>query len=218
MGEKTGSSLSRDHVLNSAVALADEIGIEALTIRKLAKFMGTKPMTIYRHVPSKEEIIDGMVDRVFAEIDRPSEDGDWLSALRRRCVSARAALNRHPWAAPLMESRTSPGPETLGHHDAVVGCLRRGGLSWPMVAHANAMLDAYIYGFALVEASLPSQAEGEFVGAVEEIASAMDADAYPNLVGFTVEHVFQPGYEFSDTFEVGLDVLLEAVRDFAGTA
>jgi AcrR family transcriptional regulator len=218
MGDKTGSSLSRDHVLVSAVALADEIGIEALTIRKLAQAMGTKPMTIYRHVPSKEEIIDGMVDRVYSEIDRPSPDGDWLSALRHRCVSARAALNRHPWAAPLMESRTSPGPETLGHHDAVVGCLRRGGLSWPMVAHANAMLDAYIYGFALVEASLPSQAEGEFVGAVEDIASALDAEAYPNLVGFTVEHVFQPGYEFSDTFEVGLDVLLEAVRDFAHNA
>jgi hypothetical protein len=84
-----------------------------------------------------------------------------------------------------------------------------------MVAHANAMLDAYIYGFALLEASLPSQAEGEFVGVVEDIASAMDADAYPNLVGFTIEHVFQPGYEFSDTFEVGLDVILDAVGGFA---
>jgi AcrR family transcriptional regulator len=218
MDENAHPSLSRDRVLESAVALADEIGIEALTIRKLAAAMGTKPMTIYRHIPSKEEIVDGMVDRVFAEIERPPPDGDWLLALRQRCVSARAVLNRHPWAAPLMESRTSPGPSTLGHHEAVVGCLRRGGLSWQMVAHANAMLDAYTYGFALVEASLPSQAEGEFVGVVEEIASALDADAYPNLVGFTVEHVFQPGYEFSDTFEVGLDVLLEAVRDFAHNA
>jgi hypothetical protein len=106
-------------------------------------------------------------------------------------------------------------PGDLEHHDAVVGCLRRGGLNWQMVAHANAMLDAYIYGFALLEASLPSQAEGEFVGVVEDIASAMDADAYPHLVGFTVEHVFQRGYEFSDTFEVGLDVILDAVSGFA---
>lgn len=215
MEEKARPSLSRDHVLESAVALADDIGIEALTIRKLATAMGTKPMTIYRHVPSKEAIVDGMVDSVFAEIERPPTDGDWLGALRRRCVSARSVLNRHPWAAPLMESRTSPGPETLGHHDSVVGCLRRGGLSWQMVAHANAMLDAYIYGFALLEASLPSQAEGEFVEAVKDIASALDADAYPHLVGFTVEHVFQPGYDFSGTFEVGLDVILEAVRGFA---
>ena len=215
MDENARPSLSRDHVLESARALADEIGIEALTIRKLATAMGTKPMTIYRHVRSKEEIIDGMVDSVFAEIEPPSPDGDWLAELRRRCVSARAVLNRHPWATPLMEARTSPGPATLGHHDAVIGCLRRGGLSWQLVAHANAMLDAYIYGFALLEAALPSHAEGEFVGAVEDIASALDADAYPNLVGFTAEHVFQPGYDFSDTFEVGLDVLLEAVSGFA---
>lgn len=218
MGERTRPSLSREHVLESAVTLADEIGIEALTIRKLATAMGTKPMTIYRHVPSKEEIVDGMVDRVFAEIERPSPDGDWLSALRQRCLSARAVLNRHPWAAPIMESRTSPGPETLGHHDAVFGCMRRGGLSWQMIAHASAMLDAYMYGFALLEASLPSHAEGEFVGAVKDIASAVDADAYPNVVGLAVEHVFQPGYDFSDTFEVGLDVLLEAVSGFAHDA
>jgi AcrR family transcriptional regulator len=213
--DTTQRSLSRDFVLESAVALADEVGIEALTIRKLATAMGTKPMSIYRHLPSKESIIDGMVDRVFAEIERPSTDGDWLGELRRRCVSARAVLNKHRWAGPHMESRTSPGPETLGHHDAVVGCLRRGGLNWQMVAHANAMLDAYIYGFALLEASLPSQGEGEFVGVVEDIASAMDTDAYPHLVGFTVEHVFQPGYELSDTFEVGLDVIIDAVEGFA---
>ncbi len=91
-------------MLESAVTLADAIGIDALTIRKLATAMGTKPMSIYRHVPSKDEIVDGMVDRVFAEIERPSPDEDWLDALRQRCVSARAALNRHPWAAPLMES------------------------------------------------------------------------------------------------------------------
>lgn len=86
-----------------------------------------------------------------------------------------------------------------------------------MIAHANAMLDAFIYGFALLEASLPSQAEGEFVTAVEDIAQALDADAYPHLVGFTVEHVFQPGYEFSDTFEFGLDRILKAVGDLAAT-
>lgn len=198
------------------MALADEVGIDALTIRKLAVAIGTKPMTIYRHVASKEEIIDGMVERVFAEIERPPTDGEWLGALRVRCLSAKAALTRHPWAAPLMEARTSPGPETLGHHDAVVGCLRRGGLSWPMVAHASAMLDAFVYGFALVEASLPSHAEGEFVAVVEDIAGALDADAYPHLVGFTTEHVFQPGYDYSDSFEFGLDRILEIVGGLAG--
>jgi len=212
MAENTRPSLSRDHVLEGAVALADEIGIEALTIRKLATALGTKPMTIYHYVSSKEEIIDGMVERVFSEIERPPTEGDWLAALRQRCVSARAVLNRHPWAAPLMESRTSPGPENLSHHEAVLACLRRGGLSWQMTAHAYAIVDAFIYGFALQETSLPSQAEGEFVEAAQDIAADFDAESYPHLVGFTVEHVFQPGYEFGDTFEFGLDLILEALR------
>ena len=217
MAANTRPPLNRDLVLEGAVALADEIGIEALTIRKLAESMGTKPMTIYYHVPSKDEIIDGMVERVFAEIERPPADGDWLVGLRQRCVSARAVMNRHPWAAPLMESRTSPGPENLGHHEAVLACLRRGGLDWQMTAHAYAMIDAFIYGFALQEASLPSQAEGEFVAAAEEISAVFDAETYPHLVGLTVEHVLQPGYEFSDTFEFGLDLILERLKELANT-
>ena len=204
-------SLSRDHVLEGAVALADDIGIEALTIRKLANALGTKPMTIYYYVSSKEEIVDGMVERVFAEIEKPSTEGDWLAALRQRCISARAVLNRHRWAAPLMESRTAPGPENLGHHEAVLACLRRGGLSWQMTAHAYAILDAFIYGYSLQEAALPQQVEGEFVEAARDISAEFDPEKYPNLVGFTVEHVLQPGYEFGDSFEFGLDLILDAL-------
>ena len=204
-------SLSRDHVLEGAVALADDIGIEALTIRKLANALGTKPMTIYYYVSSKEEIVDGMVERVFAEIEKPSTEGVWLAALRQRCISARAMLNRHRWAAPLMESRTAPGPENLGHHEAVLACLRRGGLSWQMTAHAYAILDAFIYGYSLQEAALPQQVEGEFVEAARDISAEFDPEKYPNLVGFTVEHVLQPGYEFGDSFDFGLDLILDAL-------
>lgn len=93
---------------------------------------------------------------------------------------------------PLMQSRTSPGPQTLGHHNAVVGCLRRGGLTWPMVAHANAMLDAFIYGFALLETSLPYQADGELVAVVEDITQTLDPDTYPHLVGFTTSTSSSP--------------------------
>lgn len=210
MSTQKRPALNRERVLEGAVALADDIGIEALTIRKLAESLGTKPMTIYYHVPSKEEIIDGMVELVFAEIEKPSADGDWMEALRRRCESARYVLGRHPWAAPLMESRTLPGPENLGHHEAVLACLRRGGLSWEMTAHAYAILDAFVFGFSLSEASLPSQAEGEFPEAARDIAQAFDAEAYPNLVGLTVEHVLQPGYEFGDSFDFGLELILGA--------
>ncbi len=203
--------LSRQRVLKGAVALADEIGIEALTIRRLAEALGTKPMTIYHHVPSKDEIVNGMVEMVFAEIERPPEDLDWKAAVRRRCISAHEVLLRHPWAAPLMESRTSPGPENLGHHDAVIACLRRGGLSWQMTAHAYAVLDAFIYGFAFQEATLPQQSEGGFQEVAEEIAAAFDPDAFPNLVGLTVEHVLKPGYEFGDSFEFGLDLIIAGI-------
>lgn len=110
-----------------------------------------------------------------------------------------------------MESRTSPGPENLGHHDAVIACLRRGGLSWQMTAHAYAVLDAFIYGFAFQEATLPQQSEGGFQEVAEEIAAAFDPDAFPNLVGLTVEHVLKPGYEFGDSFEFGLDLIIAGI-------
>ena len=215
MAEKPRQTLTRDRVLEGAVALADEIGIEALTIRRLAEVLGTKPMTIYYHVPSKDEIVDGMVEVVFSEIDKPPVDQDWRSAIRRRCVSARAVIGRHPWAAPLMESRTSPGPENLGHHEAVLACLRRGGLSWQMTAHAYAVLDAFVYGFAFQEATLPRQVEGEFVEVARDIAAAFDPDAFPHMVDFTVNHVFQPGYEFGDSFDFGLDLILDGIEQAA---
>lgn len=208
-------ALTRDRVLEGAMALADEIGIEAFTIRKLASALGTKPMTIYHHVPSKDEIIDGMVELVFAEIAKPPEDQAWKPAIRKRCLSAREVLKRHPWAAPLMESRTAPGPENLGHHESVLACLRRGGLSWQMAAHAYAILDAFVYGFAFQETTLPAGAGEEFVEVAKDIAAAFDPDAYPHLVGFTVNHVFQPGYNFGDSFEFGLDLVLNGLGQAA---
>ncbi len=206
--------LSADRVLDGAIALADEIGIEAFTIRKLADALDTKPMTIYHHIPNKEAIIDGMIDRVFAEIDRPPTDLEWQPAIRHRCISARAALARHPWAAPLMESRLNPGPETLGHHDAVLGCLLAGGLSMTLAGHAYALIDSYVYGFALQEAGLPA------TGGVEmhELATAMAVhlEPYPDLARFTVDHVLKPGYDFKAEFAFGLDLILDGLARAAG--
>ncbi|MGK0331075.1 MAG: AcrR family transcriptional regulator, partial [Minisyncoccia bacterium] len=130
-------------MLSGALTLADEIGIDDFTIRRLADVLDVKPMTIYHHVPSKEAIIDGMVDVVFSEIGLPDAALGWKAAVRGRCASARVVLARHRWAAPYMESRTSPGAATLAHHDAVLGCLRSG-MSIEMTAHAYAMLDAFV--------------------------------------------------------------------------
>ena len=210
--DATRQRLTADRVLDGAMVLADRIGAHALTIRKLAEALDTKPMTIYHHLPSKDAILDGMVDRVFAEIDRPPTDLGWKPAIRHRCLSARDVLSRHPWAVPLMESRTAPGPETLAHHDAVLGCLRRGGLSLEMTAHAYALLDSYTYGFALQEASLPAAGGAEMADLAAALIEPLPRGDFPNLTEFTTQYVLQPGYDFRAEFEFGLDLILDGLE------
>src|SRR3954471_5921360 len=118
--------LSRERVLAAAVALADEHGLESLSMRKLGEAVGVEAMSLYNHVANKSDLLDGMIDQVFGEIDMPTEATGWRAAMRTRAVSARAVLARHPWAIALMQSRTSPGPANLRHHDAVIGSLRHG--------------------------------------------------------------------------------------------
>jgi AcrR family transcriptional regulator len=207
--------LTAERVLSGALAVADDIGIEDLTIRRLATALDVKPMTIYHHVPNKEAIIDGMVDLVFSEIERPDPDLDWKSAVRRRCTSARMVLSRHRWAPTYMESRTSPGSATLSHHDAMLGCLRRG-MSIEMTAHAYAMLDAYVYGFALQEANLPATSGEDMADLATEIMERFPVDDYPHLAEFTSEHVLQPGYDFANEFDFGLDLILDGLERAAG--
>jgi AcrR family transcriptional regulator len=204
--------LSAERVIDGAVGLADEIGIDAFTIRKLAEAIDVKPMTIYHHLPNKEAIIDGMVDRVFDEIDLPPTELDWRAAMVVRCRSMRRVLADHPWASPLMESRTNPGPATLRHHDAVLGCLRLGGFSLGLTAHAYATIDAFLYGFALQEATLPATGGAEMDELAGSMVEAMPTDELPHLVEFTLDHVLQPGYEFSEAFEFGLGVILDGLQ------
>ena len=204
-------SLTRNRIIEGAVALADVIGVDALTIRKLATALDTKPMSIYHYVANKEAIVDGMVDIVFSEIDLPNFDIDWKSAMRQRSASARAALSRHPWAVLLMESRRAPGAATLRQHDAVIGCLRNGGLSVEMSAHAYAVIDAFIYGFAVQEASLPATSGKEMSDLAESIFEAMPVDEYPHLMELTTEHVLQPGYDFGNEFDFGLNLILDGL-------
>lgn len=204
--------LTREKVLLGAVAVADDGGLGSLTIRSLAQHLGVKPMSVYHHVANKEEILDGVVDLVFAEIDLPSPDGDWRSQMSRRAHSARRVLRRHPWAVALMESRTSPGPATLRHHDATIATLRKGGFSVELTAHAYALLDSYVYGFALQEASLPFEGPDAAAGVAESIMEQFPAEEFPHLVEMATEHIFKPGYDFGDEFEFGLGVILDALE------
>ena len=146
--------LSRERVLHAAVDLADKGGVEALSMRRLGQELGVEAMSLYRYVQNKGDLVDGMVDHVFGEIGLPPRGVDWQMAMRQRAIAAREVLARHPWAIGLLESRRTPGPATLQHHDAVIGCLREAGFSIAMAAHAYSVLDSYIYGFALQQNSL----------------------------------------------------------------
>lgn len=203
--------LTRERVLEAATALADREGIAALTLRSLAAELGVKPMSVYHHVAGKEAILDGIVDRVFAEVVVPLDVG-WREAMAERARSMRAALARHPWAVTLMDSRSSPGPATLRHHDAAIGVLRRQGFSVAMAAHAFALLDAFIYGFAVQEASLPFEGPADLAAIAGPILSDAAAQELPYFVELATEHALQPGYDFADEFEFGLELILDGLE------
>jgi AcrR family transcriptional regulator len=203
--------LSRQRVLRAAVALADRGGVGSLSMRKLAQELGVEAMSLYHHVANKDDILDGIVDVVFSEIDLPSGDADWRAAMRQRAVSARQALRRHPWATALMESRSTPGPANLRHHDAVLGILRNAGFSVELAAHAYSLLDAYIYGFALQETSLPFSTPEETSEVAQTIMAEFPAEELPHLTEIAVEHVLQPGYDYGNEYAFGLDLILDGL-------
>jgi AcrR family transcriptional regulator len=203
--------LSRERVLHAAIAVADASGVSALTIRSLAAELGVTPMSVYYYVANKSEILDGIVDDVFSEIELPPGDGDWRSEIRRRAGSTRRVLARHPWAIGLLESRKAPGPATLRHHDAMIGTLRGAGFSVEMTAHAYALLDSYVYGFALQEAALPFDGKDSAADVAEPIMRGFSSDEYPHLVELATKYILRPGYNFGDEFEYGLNVILDAL-------
>ena len=203
--------LSRDRVLSAALAVADDGGLDGLTIRSLAQRLEAKPMSLYHYVANKDEILDGLVDLVFGEIELPEPTGDWREEMARRCRSARQVLKRHPWSIGLLESRTSPGPATLRHHDANLGALRAGGFSVAQTGHAYALLDAFVYGFAVQEASLPFEGPDGAAEVAGPIMALMEAGEYPHMVEFATQHAMLPGYDFGDEFEFGLDLVLDGI-------
>jgi AcrR family transcriptional regulator len=170
-------------------------------------------MSVYYHVAGKEAILDGIVDVVFSEIDLPSADGDWRSELRRRAASARQVLRRHRWAIGLMESRTTPGPATLRHHDAVIATLRAAGFSLEMTAHAYALIDSYTYGFALQEAGLPFEGPDTVAPVAESIMEHFTAGDYPHLVEMATGYYFKTTYDFADEFDFGLNLILDGLAN-----
>jgi AcrR family transcriptional regulator len=226
---ETRAPLSKERVLSTAAALAQREGIDGLTMRRLADELGVGAMSLYYYVPNKEQLVDGMVDIVFGEIEPPTTDVDWKTAMRRRAISTREALNRHRWAVGLMESRMTPGPASLRLREAILRCLREAGFSIELTIQAYSVQDAYIYGFALQEKSLPFDSAGdaaavaeeqvrEFAELAEERQMAALAEEFPYLAEVVAGHVAKVGYDFAAAFEYGLDLILDALEKRRDTA
>ena len=211
---KKRTPLSRERVLRTAIALADERGAEELTMRKLAKELGVEAMSLYNHVANKDDLLDGMIDIVFGEIDAPAIGGDWKAELRKRALSTLAALRRHPWAVGEMEGRSTHGPANLFVHDAVLGCLRAAGFSVEMTVSASSLQDAYIYGFALQQVDLSPETPEDFAAvASQQMVDYQDVlGDYPHLVEVVGGYVAKAGYDYDAEFLFGLNVILDALE------
>ncbi|MBG6057542.1 AcrR family transcriptional regulator [Cryobacterium sp. MP_M5] len=209
--ESTRAPVTREGAVRAAVALADRDGLDSLSMRKLARELGIEAMSLYYHVTGKDDILDGMVEVVVAEMALPADGAKWQAALRDGAESARAVLGRHPWAISLMDSRTTRA--TLKHHNAVIGCLRNAGFSFGLAAHAMSLLDSYVHGFALQEASLPLDESGDIGAATEQIMGRQDLMAeFPYLSEMAVAHILQPGYAYGNEFRFGVGVILDGLE------
>ena len=206
--------LTRERVLRIAVALADEGGIEALSMRKLAQALDVVPMALYRHVANKDELLDGLVDVVIGEIEPPLVDADWKTAMRERILSARRALLRHPWASKVMESRTTPTPVVLGYMDSMIGLLRTGGFSLDLTHHVLHAMGSRTFGFTQAlfndTTDVEPQAEAEMWEAL--------AGTYPYIyeIFTTISHddrsVVGAGCDDQFEFEFALDLMLDGIE------
>ena len=207
--------LTRVRIIEAAVALADAGGSASLSMRTLADELDAGTMALYRHVANKEDLVDGMVDVVFGEMYAPAIVGDWKHELRERGISARAALQRHPWAVGLMETRMHPGPASATHHNATMGCLREAGFPFRDAVHAYSLLDSYTYGFALQEQTVPFETPEESADMATVTVGERGGD-YPYLAEVAAE-LGQRGYDYTEEFEFGLDFILDGLETFART-
>jgi AcrR family transcriptional regulator len=204
------ATLDRERVLRAAIELADERGIEALTMRELGRRLGVEAASLYNHVDGKDDVLDGMTDLVVSEIDLP-HGADWRDAMRRRAVSALGVFSRHTWASGLIDSRERVGPARLAYMDGVLGALLGAGFSAEAAANAFMVLDAYIYGFERQRSKLSLGGDADTTEAAQAVQAAMPPDAYPSLTRVAGEFASRP-YDVAAAFEFGLDLMLNGLE------
>jgi AcrR family transcriptional regulator len=206
--------LSRGRVIEAAARVADRAGLGGVSMRNVGKELGVEAMSLYHHIAGKDALLDGLADWIFTGIALPDLDQPWRPAMIERAASARSVLARHPWALGLIESRPTPLPALLHHHDTVLGCLRRNGFSVRLAMHAFSAIDAYVYGFVLTELNLPfapDQAVDEFVAQM-----GLPTGAHPYLAEMIAEQVQGQAYAFADEFDYGLELILDGLEERLG--
>lgn len=202
-------TLTRERVLHAALTLADDRGIDALSMRELGRHLGVDAMSLYNHVDNKDDLLNGVVDLVVGEIDLPTDSSDWAAAMRTRARSAHHVFARHPWAAQLIDSRTSSGPERLRYLDWVIGTLRHAGFSVEVALYAYSALDSYVYGFARQQTNMTSGGPASPETA-QELMSQIPTDQFPHLTD-VITHWIEGGYDPDTDFEFGLTLILDSL-------
>ncbi len=203
--------VTRERVLDAAFSLADESGLQAVSMRRIGKQLGVEGMALYNHVRDKDDILDGIVERVLTDIPLPSTGEDWRESMRARAEAARSVFLRHPWAVGLLETRsTDSSPARLQYFDAVLACLRAAGFDATLAMRAFSVLDSFIYGAILQEVSLPFDTPDSLEAIGDDLLEQMGG-AYPHLTEATVR-AMEEGWSHTDQFRFGLDLVLEALE------
>lgn len=202
--------LTRERVLRAALGLADERGIEALSMRELGRRLEVEAMSLYNHVSNKDDVLDGMLDLAIGEIDLPTGNVDWREAMRRRAVSARDVFARHPWAIALNDTRASSGPARLHYFEWVVGTLRRAGFPVELALHAFSALDSYVYGFGRQQLGVDAGG-GDSPEMIEAFLAAIPTDEFP-YIHEVIAHMLHTAWDEEADFEFGLGLILDGLE------
>ncbi len=199
--------LSEERVFAAALRLANQSGIESVSMRSLGRALKVEAMSLYNHVASKEQVLDGLVELVVAQMAIPSRGVNWRAAMRERAISAHAVLMEHPWATMLFVARVNVGPNMLAYVDATIRCLREAEFSYALADHTWNALDAYVYGFTLQKLNFPLK-PSEYASAAKQFLPMIPVEQFPFLNGLSQE-VIAKRHDGMHRLELGLDVLLE---------
>jgi AcrR family transcriptional regulator len=210
-GAGSRDTLNRERVVRAAMDLADEHGIESVTMRELGRRLGVEAASLYNHVAGKDDLLSGMTDLAAAEIELPSGDVEWMEAMRRRAVSARGVFLQHRWAAALMDSREWSGPHSLSYADHVLGTLIQAGFSPVIASWAFIVLDSYIYGFERQRSNFSQTDDVDTIEIAQEVLASIPEGGYPSLAAVTMEYAEKP-YDEDAAFDFGLGLILDSLQ------